>query len=298
MAMAEFSQGTAFIPLDCRIDLDATFACGQAFRWRPDGPDAWVGVAGRHRARIAAVDGGITVTPCDEAFYEGFWRHYLDLDGDYAAWEQELACDDVLAPMAACCGGLRLLNQPIWECLISFLLSSNNNVKRISGIVERLCTAYGEDMGGYFAFPTADALCAAGEAGVAGVAACGAGYRAAYVVRTAQAVAGGFDLGSLPLMGYEAAKNELMQLHGVGEKVADCVLLFSCGYREAFPVDVWVQRAMGIHFSDAGTTAKAIRSFAHGRFGKLAGLAQQIMFHFERTRKNPPGPSGTSALSN
>ena len=284
--MVEFRHNTAYVLSNGRFDPAATFSCGQAFRWKPAGPRAWEGVAGPHRARIAAMDGGIAITPCDEALYEGFWRHYLDLDGDYAAWEQQLSCDEVLAPMAACCGGIRILNQPVWECLVSFLLSSNNNVKRISLIVGRLCAACGEDMGGYFAFPAAEALCAAGEAGVA---ACGAGYRAAYVARAARAVCGGFDLDRLPRIGYDAAKAELIKLHGVGEKVADCVLLFSCGYREAFPVDVWVLRAMNRYFTGAGKSPKDVRKFAVGRFGRLAGLAQQILFHYERTLNIHPG---------
>ncbi len=283
-AMAEFSHDTAYIPVQGCFDLEATFACGQAFRWRQAETGAWEGVAGQHRAWVSRTECGIAITPCDEALYEGFWRHYLDLDGDYATWQSTLSQDCVLAPMAACCGGLRILNQPVWECLVSFLLSSNNNVKRITGIVERLCAAYGEDMGGYRAFPTAEALGLAGEAGIK---ACGAGYRAAYVARAAQAVMDGFDLESLPRIGYDAAKEQLMQLHGVGEKVADCVLLFSCGYREAFPVDVWVRRAMNLHFACEGKTPNDVRRFAFDRFGMLAGLAQQILFHFERTKAPP-----------
>ena len=177
---------------------------------------------------------------------------------------------------------MRLLNQPVWECLVSFLLSSNNNVKRISGIIERLCKCFGKDMGGYFAFPTAEMLAGAGEDNIF---ACGAGYRAVYVAEAAGAVAAGFDLEGLPKMGYDAAKKELMKLKGVGEKVADCVLLYSCGYREAFPVDVWVQRAVEKRFPDAGRTGREYREFAAKRFGRLAGLAQQYLFHFERSLK-------------
>jgi N-glycosylase/DNA lyase len=188
-----------------------------------------------------------------------------------------------LAPLIPRCAGLRILRQPIWECLVSFLLSSNNNVKRISGIVERLCKRYGRDMGGRFAFPEAETLAKAGEAGIK---ACGAGYRAAYVAEAARAVAGGFEPDALRHMGYEAAKKELLRLKGAGEKVADCVLLYSCGYGEAFPVDVWVLRAMHNYFPEAGKSAKEIRLFAAERFGVLSGLAQQYLFHYERSMKD------------
>jgi N-glycosylase/DNA lyase len=185
--------------------------------------------------------------------------------------------------MSACCGGMRILNQPIWECLISFILSSNNNVKRISGIVERLSERFGEDMGGYYVFPTPHALA---QAGAEGVAACGAGYRAEYVAEAARAVASGtLDLECLPRLGYAEAQAKLMKLLGVGEKVADCVLLYSCVYREAFPVDVWVRKAVTSYYPTAGKTPKEIHAFADRRFGKLAGLAQQYLFYFERCIK-------------
>jgi len=181
------------------------------------------------------------------------------------------------------CGGMRILNQPAWECLVSFILSSNNNVSRISGIVERLCERYGADIGhDRRAFPDAARLAAEGPDCIK---ACGAGYRARFVAAAAEAVAGGFDLDALPRMGYEAAKKELMRLDGVGEKVADCVLLFSCGCREAFPVDVWVNRAVPSYYPEAGRNPRELRAFARRHFGELAGLAQQYIFHYERVMK-------------
>ncbi len=280
--MVRFLDGAALVSIPGGIDLNATFGCGQAFRWRPQPDGAWQGVAGVYRATIARTAEGIRIDPCDEAAFEGFWRRYLDLDCDYSACEAALACDEVLAPMVRRCGGLRLLNQPVWECLVSFLISSNNNVKRIEGIVERLCMRYGQDMGGYHAFPAPQAILAAGEDALR---ACGLGYRAAFVWRTAQRVCEGFPLDPLPEMGFEQAKQLLLTLHGVGEKVADCVLLFSCGYREAFPVDVWVHRAVTAAFTDTGSSPKELRAFARRRFGALAGLAQQVLFHYERICK-------------
>ena len=277
-----FVDNTAYIDIDCGIDMAATFQCGQAFRWKEVSPDVFEGVAGKHRALVEKTVFGLTITPCDEALYEGFWRHYLDIDRDYCACAETLSRDEVLAPMVQRCRGMRLLNQPVWECLISFILSSNNNVKRISGIIERLCTRYGEDMGGYYAFPAADVLAEAGERELKE---CGTGYRAAYIAKTAQAVAAGFNIDILPYIGYEAAKEELLKLHGVGEKVADCVLLFSCGYGEAFPVDVWVHRAVISYFFDADRPLKGMREFARKRFGPMAGLAQQYLFHYERICK-------------
>lgn len=280
--MVEYRHGSAFVKIAGEFDIAATFGCGQAFRWRALPGGLYEGVAGNHRAVITKTDSGISIVPCDETLFEGFWRHYLDLDRDYAVCAGVLSGEAALSSVMACCGGMRILNQPIWECLISFILSSNNNVRRISGIIEKLCERYGTDMGGYFAFPTPVQL---DEAGEQGIQACGAGYRAAFIARTASAVLEGFDLDSLPALGYEAAKAKLIQLHGVGEKVADCVLLFSCGYGEAFPVDVWVKRSVPLYFPDAGSTAANMRRFAATRFGRLAGLAQQMIFHYERVVK-------------
>jgi N-glycosylase/DNA lyase len=280
--MPIIQSNTVYIDVHGEFDLSATFECGQAFRWRALPNKEYEGVADRYRARISRTNGGIAITPCDAALYEGFWRHYLDLDADYEAFACKLMQDSTLSPMVLGCSGMRLLNQPIWECLVSFIISSNNNVKRISGIIERLCERFGDDMGGYHAFPTAQQLACAGEQAIA---ACGAGYRAAYIARTSKAVAEGFDLEALPQLGYDAAKAELVKLHGVGEKVADCVLLFSCGYRQAFPVDVWVHRAVTSYYADAGKTTGELRQFAVRRFGSLAGLAQQYLFHYERVVK-------------
>lgn len=274
-----FADESAIVEVPGGIDLAATFESGQAFRWRQAGPGVYEGAAGRCRARISRTEKGISITPCDEAALP-FWRHFLDLDMDYAQCERVLANDPVLSGMLSTYSGMRILNQPIWECLVSFILSSNNNVRRISMIIEKLCGCFGADMGGWHAFPTARQLFEAGEEGIFS---CGAGYRAGFVFHAAEAVVNGFSPDNLPGLSYEEAKTELMKLNGVGEKVADCVLLYSCGFREAFPVDVWVARAMLGRFPEAGKTREEIGRFARARYGKLAGLAQQYLFHFERT---------------
>jgi N-glycosylase/DNA lyase len=279
--MPTYKDNTAYIDIPGGVDLAATFESGQAFRWRKAAPGVYDGMTGSRCARICRTETGISITPCGEDDYE-FWRHYLDMDTDYAACERILAEDPVLTESVSAYDGMRILQQPIWECLVSFIISSNNNVKRISMIVERLCACFGEDMGGWQAFPTAQRLYEAGEEAIFS---CGAGYRAAYIFRAAQAVVNGFDPDKLPGLQYEEAKKELVKLHGVGEKVADCVLLYSCGFREAFPVDVWVARAVLKRFPDAGETREEIGSFARARYGKLAGLAQQYFFHFERMNR-------------
>lgn len=278
-----YEKNTAYIEIPGGVDLSATLGCGQAFRWRPAGPGAWEGIAGGRFARIAETVDGIAISPCGEPDFEGFWRHYLDLDRDYGEVAARLGADERLHGVVRACGGMRILNQPVWECLVSFILSSNNNVARISGIVGRLCDRFGCDLGhGRRAFPHAERLAEAGEGGIR---ACGAGYRAAYVARAAAAALGGFPLGALPGMGYAEAKRTLMRLDGVGEKVADCVLLFSCGYREAFPVDVWVGRTVPQYFPEAGKSPAELRAFARERFGELAGITQQYIFHYERVLK-------------
>ena len=259
-------------------DLERTFSCGQAFRWHPvDG--GWMGVAG-DKPLFATQQGKRILLDAPEQD-RAFWRHYFSLDRDYSAVEELLAAEEKTAACLPYSQGIRILRQDPYETLISFILSANNNVRRIQGIVERLCTRFGVQGTyrgrEYFSFPRAEVLAAANEEEVT---ACGAGYRAPYVIQSAARVAGCYDLSALSTLSFDQAKRELMTFPGVCPKVAECVMLFSMGFDSAFPVDVWVRRISNwLYPGEAGPAAARA---AAERFGCWAGAAQQYLFHYAR----------------
>jgi N-glycosylase/DNA lyase len=189
------------------------------------------------------------------------------------------------------CRGLRLLRQDPWECLASFILSSTKQIVQIRQIVAQLCACFGEPVPtppgrpAAFSFPTAARLAQASEAELRG---CKMGFRAPYLLQTARAVAEFKPaLGTLAGVGAELARDALLELPGVGRKIADCVLLFAYGHQDAFPLDVWVTKALReLYFPKRRVQAKRLQRFAQTHFGPNAGYAQQYLFHYMRTRSN------------
>ena len=242
----------------------------QSFVWEERGGEYFAPVAGQ-MVRLVPRSGGFDLPdarPEDAAFFAS----YFDLD--FSTEELLTACEgcEIAQKAIRALPGLRLLNQPPWETLVGFITSANNNVARI----RRLNRALIERVGGGL-FPSPEQLAAAGEACLRSL---GFGYRAPYLVETARRVADGFDLQGLSGRSYDEAHRALMTLPGVGDKVACCVQLFSLGDRSAFPVDVWVRRAMRDWF---GIDKKDVRAEALRLFGPQAGLVQQYLFHCART---------------
>ena len=253
------------------ISLSQTFDCGQCFRWTalPDG--SFSGVAGGKSVRVSLQNGSLVIDGAKEAD-RAFWQSYFDLDTDYAAIRDELSgLHPVLREAAAYASGIRILRQEPFEALCSFIISQNNNIPRIRGIVQRLCESFGERLSdGAFAFPSVEALC---RCSVEDLAPLRAGFRARYLKDAAQKVASGeVDLNACRTLDYEAARAELMKITGVGVKVADCTLLYGMHRTEAFPMDVWMKRAMSTLFPELSPDA----------FGKNGGIAQQYIFHYSR----------------
>ena len=207
-------------------------------------------------------------------------RRYLDLDRDYAAIAAEYAHIPAAREAVGLFPGLRVLNQSAWEALIAFILSANNNVARIRGLVRALCGHCGQRFdGGLYAFPTPERLADCGEDALRALK---VGYRAPFLIETARRVRDGFPLEELRHMPYDIAHKELTTLPGVGDKVADCVLLFGCGHTEAFPVDVWVARLLRDWFGLNCNSRPALAKAARARLGAHAGLMQQFLFHAAR----------------
>jgi len=280
-------------------DLAATLASGQAFRWRLDSERRWTGVIGSSWVRLTSQPGGIlaeTALPCDDS---GWLSHYLQPGVDFDAVLRTFPNDPPMRAAIAACRGLRLLRQEPWECLASFILSSTKQIVQIRQMCDLLAARFGEtvptldDPRGARAFPSAVRIASCTEAELR---ACKLGFRAPYLLAAARAVASG-DLALDRLGGLDcnAARETLMRLPGVGRKIADCVLLFAYGFQEAFPVDVWVRRALKeLYFPKRRVTAKRIEAFSASHFGPNSGWAQQYLFHYMRTI-HPRPPRGAKA---
>ena len=270
-------------------DLDATLHSGQVFRWvrSPDSP-SWNGIVGNHIVRLTAVDDGIraeTAVPVDKW---DWLREFLQTDIDLAVILKTFPDDEPMRRAVAACHGLRVLRQDPWECLASFILSSTKQIVQIRQIVAQLCECFG---GPLRAFPTAQRIASLTETQLRS---CKMGFRAPNLLATAKLIADGtFDLERLRHLKYDDALRELMTLPGVGKKIADCVLLFAYGFDSAFPVDVWVERALQqLYFPKRRASEKRLKRFAATHFGPHAGYAQQYLFHYMRTKADNDSRSG------
>lgn len=250
-----------------------TFECGQCFRWNADENGGYVGVASGRAARVFT-RGGMAVIECNEADI-GFWREYLDMDTDYVKARESVMLGEYLTECAEYGRGIRILRQDKWEALCSFIISQCNNIPRIKSIVEKLCAMFGEAMetpwGVKYSFPTASRVALLEEPELAPLR---SGYRAAYIINAARAVASGdIDLEYAAALDGNEARKYLKSLNGVGDKVANCAVLFGLHRMDAFPVDVWIKRALKENLP-AG--------FDPATLGDYAGLAQQYMFFHAR----------------
>ncbi len=254
------------------------FECGQVFRYLNSSSghkifskNSFCGLIYAHRY--------VTIEATNP--YE--WVNYFDLERDYGAIKAELTGQFGILNRAVEFGsGIRILNQDPYEMILSFIISANNNIPRIQGIINKLCTRAGEELeNGYFGFPQVEALKDKKEDFFKDL---GAGYRASYLVKTVDAINNGFNL-DLKAMDTETARRHLMKLTGVGRKVADCILLFGYHRTDVFPVDVWTERVHDDLFgkSDISPEAKANRLCSH--FGQLSGYAQQYLYYYYRENK-------------
>jgi N-glycosylase/DNA lyase len=268
-------------------DLGVTLNSGQVFRWQRDG-SAWVGVVGRQWVRMEA---GENVLVVETASPVADWRSLMDYLQVNLELSKVLETFPQDAPMRAAvlaCRGLRLLRQDPWECLASFILSSTKQIVQIQQIVAALCERYGEPLAvppgqkPAWSFPSAARLATAVEPELR---ACKMGFRAPYLLAAARQVAEGkLDLDSLRFQKVEEARAALLEVPGVGRKIADCVLLFAYGFQSAFPVDVWVMKALRqLYFPRRRVKLPRLHRFAAVHFGPNAGYAQQYLFHYVRT---------------
>lgn len=274
MFTVKYENNNAYITVPDGIDLPHTLDCGQAFRWEEKGKGVWHGTAyGKYLELCKEADGTLVLFNASESDFEGIWRKYFDLDRDYSAVNKKISKNEILKSAAEYSFGIRILNQEPWETLCSFIISQNNNIKRIKGIISRLCDNFGEDKGGYHAFPTAERIA---ECTLEDLEVLRSGFRAKYILDAAQKISSGeIDLEKLKTVSTDTARDELMKIKGVGPKVADCALLFSLCHIDAFPKDVWIKRAMQALFG--GELPEEAKPYA--------GIAQQYIFFYARETK-------------
>jgi N-glycosylase/DNA lyase len=284
-------------------DLAATLDSGQVFRWKKE-KDSWIGVFGKKFVRLKQLGNEIraeTVVPVKNwQWLRDFLQTEVDLDAILKLFPDDAPMNNAVAA----CRGLRVLRQDPWECLASFILSSTKQIVQIRQIVSNLCECFGSEIlnregrrvgdpnfrdGGtsslpkMSSFPSAEKIASLTETQLRS---CKMGFRAPNLLAAARQIAEGkFNLEEIRAMNYFDARNELMKLRGVGKKIADCVLLFAYGFDSAFPVDVWIERALRqLYFPRRRVSEKKLLDFAATHFGPHAGYAQQYLFHYMRTK--------------
>ena len=270
------------------------FDCSQCFRWNEELDKSYTGIFGKNVLNVKQEPDEegykITFTGVCNGNIEDICKNYFDLNRDYEEIKNKLSkIDEFMAQSISYGEGIRILNQDLWEMIISFIISANNNIPRIKGIIERMSKKYGEEIEfrgkKYYTFPTIEALKNASKEELRTL---GMGFRDKYIYETTKIIAEKqVDLESLKNKETKQAREELLKLNGVGPKVADCILLFSTLKRlDVFPIDVWVRRVMNdlyIHNEDeTKVSKKQIENLAKEKFGELEGIAQQYLFYWRR----------------
>ncbi len=273
------------------FELKDIFDCGQCFRWNKEADGSYTGVFGNNVLNVYKQGKDVIFKGICEESIETTCKKYFDLDRNYEEIKSKLSkIDEHMKKSIEYGSGIRILNQDLWETIISFIISANNNIPRIKGIIERISKKYGNEIvyNGkiYYTFPTVEELSRATVEDLRGV---GLGFRDIRVYETTHMILDKkVDLKTLEQeKDFNKVRETLLTLSGVGPKVADCILLFSTLKRwEAFPIDVWVRRVMNElyiqNIDETKVNKTQIEKIAREKFGDLAGIAQQYLFYWKR----------------
>lgn len=281
-------NGDIFIYNVTNFDPVHTFECGQCFRWNRVSDGHWFGVANGIALDLEWGGNNIILHDTTPEQYSNVWYPYFDLGRDYDAVKARLSENDPVMAEAVRYGyGLRLLKQDFNEVLVSFLISQNNGIPRIKKIIEALCSSFGapvEHAGGIcHAFPGPERLAALTLEDLKVIR---AGYRDKYIYQTVRQICGNeVDMNAILNGDTGCSREEMLKLFGVGEKVADCILLFSGTKYDIFPVDRWVKRVMAELYLGHEASYAELNAFASEHYGALAGFAQQYLFYYAREKK-------------
>lgn len=272
------------------FDLSQTLECGQCFRFYKQDEQDYVIVAYKHLLHIKQIDDKLIFFDTDKVTVETLWIPYFDLERDYGEIKQFLLRkDNILEAAINEKYGVRILNQEFHEILISFIISQNKQIPHIKQLVKRISENYGDYIGEvngekYYSFPDVNAL---GKISEEAFREMKTGFRAPYLYDAVQKLSKGeISAEKMDNLSENETRKKLLEVKGVGEKVANCVMLFSLGFREAFPIDVWIKRIMEtLYFDGNDTTKDKIQEFARELYGEYGGYAQQYLFCFGRDNK-------------
>lgn len=270
------------------FNVEQIFECGQCFHFNKIAHMDYVTVAYGRMLRISQRDDVVTFHNTTLKEYEEIWKNYFDMDTDYSYIKETLINkDDRLKEAITKKYGIRILRQEFHEMLMSFIISQNKQIPHIKKIVADICERYGTYVGevdgtSYYSFPDLEALRNISEDEFRQLK---TGFRAPYLINAIDNMANGLTRDSFIDMSYDEAKDRLTSIKGVGDKVANCVLLFGLSYCNAFPVDVWVKRIMEQVYFKEDTPKDVIMKFAEDNFGEYGGYAQQYLFYYGRDMK-------------
>jgi N-glycosylase/DNA lyase len=263
-------------------------------RWNKQKSGSYIGIAFGKVIEVEKRENDVIIFNTNEEDFKDIWSNYFDLYRDYSDIKCILSKDPILEKSVAFGHGIRLLRQDPFELIVSFIISANNRIPMIKKAIEKISAAYGSELEykgeKYFAFPTIEQLSRATEEELEN---CGTGFRAKYIKNTVDKIytntinkADGYDekfnINWIKEQEDENCHKELQKFMGIGPKVADCIMLFSMQKYSAFPVDVWVKRAMNHFYLAPDVSLKKTREFGVNKFGELSGFAQQYLFYYAR----------------
>lgn len=266
-------EGIVLKDADC-LDIELSLFCGQAFRWQKKSDGCFHGTVREKSVDIEVKKDEIIFKNCSVEDFKNLWYGYFDLDKNYAEICEKISLDEHIKKAVSQYYGIRILRQDPWEALCSFIISQNNNIPRICGIIDRFCSLYGkQNESGDYSFPSFESLKGITADDLAPLR---AGFRSKYIADAVEKLCSGeIVLDNIYDMPMEEARQTLMKIKGVGPKVAECTLLYGFGKTEAFPVDVWVKRIMQeLYPSGLPECIKGVE-----------GIAQQYLFHWRRNLK-------------
>ena len=294
----EQQEDTVTILTPDGFDIEEALDSGQSFRYGKLGEGTFYLIAHGRILYITQKGTNTYLHPCTQQEYNSIWRDYFDLSRDYTDIKQQLSQEDAyMSEAISLAPGIRIMKQEKWECLISFIISANNRIPMIKQVVHNLSQRFGEPIAGsegfaqhlglggaVHAFPTPKALASAREEDIL---ACKAGFRSKYISAAARLVhSGALDLDNAALLPSTELRKALIQVNGVGVKVADCVMLLSYARGDVFPIDVWIRRIMQEqYFGRQEMPLPKIQELATQKWGGLAGYANQYLFNFARANK-------------
>lgn len=265
------------------FELAHIFECGQCFRWNKTQNESYIGVAFNRVIEVQKQGEDVIIYNTDMKDFNLIWKEYFDLNTDYALIKESLKEDPLLNKAIDFGYGIRILNQECFEMIISFITSANNRIPMIKKCIENMSRMWGKpiEYNGktYYGFPEVSKIA---QASISELESAGTGFRAKYIKDTAEKIYENNNIDYIRRLNDDECHNELMKFNGIGPKVADCIMLFSMQKHSAFPVDVWVKRAM-IHFYLApDVSLNKIRDFGRKKFNNLSGFAQQYLFYYAR----------------